>query len=186
MKNNVALLALAAGLLLLTLFPVKTLAETKEKEFPVVIFSAFTQYGLATSIFGMYMELTNLSTGAVYRSTDYYSRYSVIENIPQGRYIVTYCEAAMPSGIYFSNYSEDLSVFFGVIDIDSDAIWYLGDFRIRVLAGSNEAVFKLTNKALSNRVLKHLHKDGYGRHDLCIYETPEKIVSLKNIAYINY
>lgn len=185
MKNNVALLALAAGLLLQPLSPVKTAAETRAKEFPVVVFSAFTQYGLNTSIFGMYLELTNLATGEVYRSGEFwrYSRFSVIENIPQGRYVVTYCEAALPNGTFFSCCSAALTDFFGVIEIDSDSIWYLGDYKIRVLSNSNDAFFKWTGKPLSNRVLRKLYKDGYNRYRVHIFEPVETVITLKNTDF---
>lgn len=182
MKKTVAVHILAVSLLLLTLFPVKTAAEPREKEFPVVVFSAFTQIGLNTSIFGMYLELTNLATGEVYPSGEFwrYSRFSVIENIPQGRYVVTYCEAALPNGVFFSNCSDALTDFFGVIEIDSDAIWYLGDYKIRVLGNAKDAVFKLTGKPISNRVYRKLLKDGYGRYSVHFFEPAEMVVTLSN------
>ena len=182
MKNNTSAIALATSLLLLTCFPVKTVAETKEKEFPVVVFSAYTHYGFSVFIFGMYLEMTNLTTGAIYKSRALNGRYAIIESIPQVEYVVSYCEVSSGESIWFSSNSVELSDFFGIIVIDTDSIWYLGDFRIS--ANYKRAVVKRAERMLPERVLKRLRNNGYDRYGICIYKTPETAVTLKGTTDI--
>ena len=170
--------------LLLTAAGTPLSLAAQEKHFPVVVMSMAERGGgwIQNNCRWCYFALINIATGGIYKSQVLTRFYSFIEDIPQGKYAVYYFYCGTESADPELNDS-----FFGIIDIDSDSIFYLGNFDIRHdTLRKHVEMYRTHNRValdhFMRRPLRKLRKRGYTDYGIVFYQTPKTNVILVDIV----
>ncbi|MBP5637775.1 MAG: hypothetical protein J6X25_09750 [Bacteroidales bacterium] len=79
---------------------------------------------------GVILFLTNVDTGEEYRSRAIrnMSKDIVVEDLPAGKYIVTYMDIPFGSG-GFVNKGEEVGEYFGILELEAGKAYYLGTYK---------------------------------------------------------
>ena len=126
---NFSLKSLSVVLFSIGLFTCTTVKIIKTEDHSIVAISA-SSTGLGASGKGINIVLKNQMSGQEIRSSSLggLSSHSVVQNVPPGSYVVSRIE--IPVGnIVYSNWSEEVVNFFGVIEISSSSKYYLGNYK---------------------------------------------------------
>ena len=140
-----------------------------------IFVSASTKGTLQNGV-GIEITLTNVNSMRNYetKSLGLFSRYSYINNLPPGRYIVTEIEIPLGS-ISYINRSKGLTEYFDTLNIQPGSVNYLGNFHGYREVGDS-AVFHLYIKTIKipSKLIKKAFKKGL---------IPENVKSTKLYPY---
>lgn len=129
-----------------------------------VIAISVTSTGFGAKGYGIIITLENIDTHEIFKSKSLspISPHSIIQNIPSGRYLVKKVE--IPVGnIMYSNWSNDIPTFFGLIKIESNSKYYLGNFNgTRSIGNKNIMRLKIEDQEIPDKIKKTIEKENTG------------------------
>lgn len=113
-----------------------------------------TSSGLMAKGYGMIITLENVETKIKYESKSLgpISSHSIIQNIEKGAYKVK--KVVVPVGnITYSNWSEEVEEFFGLLKIEENRKYYLGNFTgERAIGKKNILKLKIEDKSIPAKI----------------------------------
>ncbi len=127
--------------------------------------------------YGITIHIANIETGEVFISKSLHriSKNSVIENVPAGKYAVTFAE--IPFGnMKWRNGTPELQDFFGIIQVDSGESYYLGTFEA-TFEGSlkdRRVMFYYRDNIIPEKLIKYFNKHNLPTEDIKYFEPAEK------------
>lgn len=126
---------------------------------------------------GITVHVANIDTGEVLisKSLNRISNSSVIENVPAGKYAVTFAE--IPFGnIKWRNWSPDLQDFFGIIQVDLGDSYYLGTYEATYEGGLKDrrVMFYYRDNIIPEKLIKYFKKHNIPTEDIKYLEPAEK------------
>lgn len=129
----------------------------------IVAVSAISN-GLGAKGYGLLVTLENIETGEVFKSKSLspMSPHSVVQNLPSGRYLIR--KVDVPVGnLMYSNWSENVSIFFGEIDVLSNSKYYLGDFKgVRKIGKNNVLQLSIENQNIPEKLKAKIENEEFG------------------------
>ena len=126
---------------------------------------------------GITIHIANIESGQVFISKSLHgiSNNSVIENVPAGKYAVTFAE--IPFGnMKWRNWSPELQDYFGIIQVDSGESYYLGTFEA-TFEGSlkdRRVMFYYRDNIIPEKLIKYFNKHNLPTEDIKFFEPAEK------------
>ena len=145
-----------------------------------VISISATAYAPGMIGHGITIHIANIESGQVFISKSLHgiSNHSVIENVPAGKYAVTFAE--IPFGnMKWRNRSPELQDFFGIIQVDSGESYYLGTFEA-TFEGSlkdRRVVFYYRDNTIPEKLIKYFNKHNLPTEDIkCLEAAGESFI----------
>ena len=145
-----------------------------------VISISATAYAPGMIGHGITIHIANIESGQVFISKSLHgiSNNSVIENVPAGKYAVTFAE--IPFGnIKWRNRSPELKNFFGIIQVDSGESYYLGTFEA-TFEGSlkdRRVMFYYRDNIIPEKLIKYFNKHNLPTEDIkCLEPAGESFI----------
>jgi len=120
-----------------------------------------TSSGAMTKGYGMIITLENVETKVKYesKSLGLISPHSIIQNIEKGEYKVK--KVVVPVGnITYSNWSKEVDEFFGLLKIEENLKYYLGNFiGERAIGRKNVLKLKIEDKSIPAKIKSTIEND---------------------------
>lgn len=153
---------LTVFLALTFLLAFKASCQNNENSGSLIAISAKSKAALQSG-FGLIITLTNVETKETYKSKSMgkISSHSIITDLPKGNYQVT--KISLPLGeMIYENWSENLTTFFGVLQVEEGKNYYLGNFNGKRKVGSQDVfTLKIEDESIPEKLIKKLKKKGY-------------------------
>lgn len=127
----------------------------------LVSISAKSKGALQTG-YGIEITMTNIKTkqSCVSESLGPISPHSVIQNLPAGSYLIT--QIKVPLGdLMYTNSSEVVKEFFGILEIEEEKNYYLGYFSGTRKVGKKDVfILRIDDESIPQELLKKLLNKG--------------------------
>ena len=147
----------------LLLYSCSTLKIAKQDNSSIIAISA-TSSGLGAKGYGILIAMENIDTHEMYKSKSLspISPHSVIQNIPQGKYLIRKVEVPV-GNVMYSNWSDSVKIFFGQINIEPNSKYYLGDFTgTRDIGRKNVLRLKINNQSITDKLKEKIENENTG------------------------
>jgi hypothetical protein len=149
--KRLSVLMLIIGIVNTSCYAVKL---TKQGDKSMIAISA-KSYRNLNSGYGLWITIVNIETHEKFRSKPLTltSSHSIIQNIPAGKYVVQKIELPIGSLTYVNN-SDSVGTFFGVINIEPNSKYYLGNFKgVGTIGRKNVVRIKIVDPAIPESLL---------------------------------